>query len=141
MANRSWKRNIATLDNELVLYQGVIHLSGSTTGSNQNVGISHSITGSGAASVTRLATGSYRIRLDDSFVGLRSAQFELFPYSNLTTLRIFGDKDRTIMSGSTGKTEICFNLLSGSTSANPVAYDPTGSIDVHVSLRLKNSSV
>jgi hypothetical protein len=148
MANRSFKRNIATLENELVLVEGTISLSGSLIGGVAyplSCSISHTLTGAigtGSVGVTHPNTGSFLIVLQDVFPRLQAAQFTLFADA-ATNMRVVGNPNNTRMgadavaSGSSNTSQVGFYLVSGSGGV----FEPTGSVQVHVSLALKNSTV
>lgn len=160
MANRAWKPLAGTLDNELVIINGKINLSGTVFGGAQAVTVTSTFTGSipttlsgsnpgilaSTFPVTRLGTGSYQLALKDSYNAIKSVQFEPFVYAPLYSISVVGNVANTSTTSSlnaSGKSQgntFGFFVLSGS-SNGPVLYDPTGSIDIYCALALKNSSV
>jgi len=148
MANRAYKRNVATLENELVLLQGVISISGSSVGGVAypvSASIVSSLTGSSTqltAGVVHTDPGSFIIVLNDVYPRLQSAQFTLFAEPG-TGMTVVGNVSKTMMgafaaaSGSSNTSQVGFFLCSGSGGV----YEPTGSVQVHVALSLKNSTV
>lgn len=150
MANRSFKRNIATLDNELVILAGTITISGSTIGGVAyplSASITHTLSGAlgtGSVGVTHPNTGSFAIVLQDVYPRLQAAQFTLFDGATGQNMRVVGNPDLTFMgalavaSGSSNTSQVGFKTVSGS---NGAVFEPTGSIQVHATLFLKNSTV
>lgn len=151
MANRAFRRDMATLDNELIFVPGVIHVSGTTDADPTKTTVTHTLTGTlgtGSIGVQHNASGSFLIVMKDVYPRKQFFGATVASYTGLNDLFVVEDLYTTKMgalayasgsnatNGEGGTSQVGFKIINGSS-----VYEPTGSIDVNVLLVLKNSSV
>jgi hypothetical protein len=121
MANRLFQQFFYSLTKNLTGIHGVISINSSAA-----------VTGSTirGASVAKTGTGLYTITLDDSYPALESAQFTLLAATAVDLVPQIVSAD--VVSAKT----IVVRLNTGAT-----ATDPSAACQIHVALRLRNSSV
>lgn len=155
MANRAFKRDIATLQNELVLISGRVIFTPRADGIAQTdittVGfkglIPQVLSGSSPSQFTsqypvvRNISGSYILKLADSYPQLLASSFELCAsgsvIANFDTRRDTGVPLSASAAG-TGVTQVGFALYNTSSLADPTTAAP---FEVDVILFLANSTV
>lgn len=123
MADRNFSP-VQALDKQIKILSGKINIAADASVS------SHTILGVGASGVTRTATGTYTITLDDKYP-------ELVGISMIYGAATAVDLVPQIVSETVSSTKIItFKLLAGATATNPSAVG-----FVFVTILLKNSTI
>lgn len=161
MANRAFKRQIATLDTELVLINGQVILSSSGGGIGQSNILVNGLTGSlptvlsgsspnqfnSTFTVQRVTSGSYRVKLADVYAKLQRVELCIgFSGSSAPTYMGYGVIHDTGVPGrydttsSSGFNQFGFTIVNNA-SGSFSAVDPTSTpLTINISLALANTS-
>lgn len=121
MANRYFTKHLGSLEKGIVEIMGVISIASDASVTSESIK---------GASVAKTGTGEYTITLEDSYVSLLACNLTFVAATAADLVPQVKSYDVV-----TAKT-IVFRLC-----AAAVATNPSGACEVHVSLKLKNSTV